>query len=79
MSVRPLPEAELAALSTKRLLAYRKRLLSLEDSAEKSDWDAAELSQLDPDLLRFKDDPAWNDVYAAVKRILAEREHIPRS
>lgn len=73
-SVRPLNVAALAALTTERLLAYRSRLLELEESASTSDLDEAEWAALDPALLPFKDEAAWIDTYASVKAVLAERE-----
>lgn len=75
-SVRPLGFAELDALPAERLLAYRSRLLSLQESAAKSDIDEAEMAALDPTLLYFKDQEQWIDTYAHVKTILAHREHL---
>jgi hypothetical protein len=74
--VRPLPVEVLEALSTERLMAYRAKLMSLEDSAEMSDHDDSELAGLPPGFLYFKQDPGWRDVYRALKSILADREHI---
>jgi hypothetical protein len=73
--VRPIPKSELPRLSTDRLLAYRKRLLSLEDSAESSDWDSDELSGLEPGFIRFKDEAEWIELYEEVIAILSSREH----
>ena len=78
-SVRPLPEAELVALPTQRLMACRERLLQLEESAAFSDWDEGELADLDPTSLHFKDDPAWSKLYGLVTGILSERKHVPRA
>lgn len=74
-SVRPLSLAQLEALTTERLLAYRSRLLSLEASASSSDLDGSEIGALDSDLLYFKTQPAWGDLYAHVRRVLAARGH----
>jgi hypothetical protein len=74
-SVRPFSQAQIPALSTHRLRAYRTRLLSLDDSAVRSDWDATELSALDQGFVRFKDDPVWSTLYGTVIAVLSEREH----
>ena len=74
-AVKAIAEEQLVTLTTQRLLAYRDRLLGLEDSAETSDLDPAELAALDRSLLHFKTDPRWGDLYDAVKRELARREH----
>jgi hypothetical protein len=71
-----LSDEALGSLTTERLLAYRKSLLSLEDSARTSDLDDAEVAALDPTFVYFKDDPARQDLYSAVKRALANREHV---
>ena len=74
--VRPVAAADLALLTTRRLLAYRARLLALEASAEVSDLAADELPRLDDRFIHFKDDARWVSLYNVVKVILAEREHI---
>lgn len=68
--------AQIEALTTERVLAYRSRLLSLQDSAMLSDLDEYELGALDPSLLYFKEQPEWVTLYADVKRVLATREHV---
>ena len=64
---------ELARLSEARLLAYRKKALSLENSPEESDYSAEELQSLDANYIWFKSDPRWKLAYeqvlAALKRI----------
>lgn len=75
-SVRPLDASALAALTTDRLLAYRSRLLELEDSASNSDLDGANYEAPDPSLIYFKADVRWAELYAAVKSLLAGREHV---
>jgi hypothetical protein len=76
--VRPIASAELEALSTKRLLAYRSKLLGLEESAALSDRGVGEVAALDPSFVYFKDQVEWQELYASVKRILADREHVER-
>ena len=75
--VRPIPVERLSTLTTPRLLAYRDRLLSLEESVEASDiqfdW---ELHALNPELMYFKSDARWLELYAAVKAELSRREHV---
>jgi hypothetical protein len=78
-AVRPLTVEDLEALTTPRLLAYRARLLELEDSRAGSDLNADELARLDPALLHFKDSPGWTELHGAVTAILSGREHVPRS
>jgi hypothetical protein len=75
-AVKPIAEEHFATLTTQRLLAYRDRLLGLEDSAETSDVDRAEVAALDRSLLHFKADPRWVGLYDAVKRELARRQHL---
>jgi hypothetical protein len=74
--VKPLSDQALASLSSERLLAYPKSLLSLEESATKSDLSEAGIAALDPTLVYFKDDPEWLGLYTAVKTLLDGREHI---
>ena len=58
-SVRPLTEAEISHLSPARLDAYRRKLQTLEESAESSDLDPLDRHSLDPALIYFKDDLRW--------------------
>ena len=74
--VRPLSIEELERLTTERLLAYRAKLLALEESAETSDLGPDEIASLPSGSLCFKQDPAWQRHYAGVKAILDAREHI---
>lgn len=69
-------EAELATWTTRRLLARLERLRYCEDSLARSDMSAAEAMGVEGIL--FKDTELWRDAYAALKRILAAREHVPR-
>ncbi|MEM1415003.1 MAG: hypothetical protein AAGH15_08885 [Myxococcota bacterium] len=73
--VRPVATRDLDGWPTKRLLALRTRLLRCEASLEESDVQDA--SELDPALIRFKDDPRWRPLYDAVIARLDEREHVP--
>jgi hypothetical protein len=57
-----LSPAELRHLTIERLLAYRKKALSLENSLEASDYRNV-VDQLDPAFVWFKDDPRWPLVY----------------
>lgn len=74
-----MPIDRLKVLPTKRLLAYRDRLLSLEQSASSSDLDDREVARLASDLVYFKDDPRWDALYASVRAILADRKHVDRT
>jgi hypothetical protein len=75
-SVRPLGPTDLQALTTERLLAYRSRLLELNDSAATSGLDESERAALDPTLLHFKNEANWIEAYATVKSILSTRRHV---
>jgi hypothetical protein len=77
-AVQPVSPADLAAWPTKRLLALRDRLLRCEANIEHSDLQGGEaLVRTDPSAIRFKDDPRWEELHAAVIRILNTREHVP--
>jgi len=75
-SVRPLAVEELDALTTERLLAYRAKLLALEESVDASDLDPDEAAALPAGFLYFKQDPAWQEHYASLKAILGGRAHV---
>ena len=75
-SVRPLDASALEALTTERLLAYRSRLLELEESVNTSDLVGMERDSLDPSLVYFKDEVKWVELYGIVKSILDNREHV---
>jgi hypothetical protein len=75
--VRPVITAQLARMTTSRLLAFRDRLLALEDDGVTSDLEPRELKALDPDLLFFKSDGRWKALYDAVRGELSQREHVP--
>jgi hypothetical protein len=75
--VRPLDD--LSARPTRQLLALRDRLLRCEASLAASDVRPADAArEIDPDTIRFKDDPRWTAMYEAVKAELATREHVAR-
>jgi hypothetical protein len=74
--VKPLDGELLSTLPAKRLLAYRDRLLSLEESPEESDCYEDEIRGLDPALIWFKSDSRWKDLYDQVRALLAKAEHV---
>ena len=73
--VKPVVPAELAAMPTRQLLALRDKLLACEESLAASD---AGPDEIDPATIRFKDDPRWAPLHAAVNAELSTREHVPR-
>ncbi len=76
--VNPLSSEELAGLTTRRLLAYRKKVLALESSAELSDLEDAEMAELEPGYVYFKESSEWADLNAVLTAVLQGREHIDR-
>ena len=60
-----LTPAQLEKMNTKRLLAYKKRLLKCHEQPASSSEVA-------------KSSPAWQTTYDAVRAILATREHIEK-
>ena len=64
--LRILSPQELRGLTTQRLLSYRKKCLSLENSPEESDYDPNEVTTLDATYIWFKSDPRWGELYANV-------------
>ncbi len=62
-----LSDEELSLLSVDRLLEYRKKALSLENTLLASDY-VEVAKDLDPEFIWFKDDPRWQELY---NRILA--------
>jgi hypothetical protein len=75
--VKPIDNVVIDKLSTKRLLAYRDRLLTLEESPELSDLESDEISSLDSTYIWFKSDPRWREIYDQVINTLGRRENIP--
>ncbi len=70
-----LTDDELNLLSIDRLLAYRNKALSIENSLTASDY-ADTAKNLDPEFIWFKDDPRWQNVY---NRILSVLKTKPRN
>jgi hypothetical protein len=61
-------------MTTDRLHAYRRKLLSLQESPDLADVTAAELKETrDPAFLFFKDDPAWREQLRVLLEILHQR------
>lgn len=68
-----LTDDELLLLSVDRLLKYRKKALSIENSMIASDYvDTAK--DLDPKFIWFKDDPRWQDVYNRILAVLKNKQ-----
>ncbi len=72
--VSPVTTEDLARMVTRQLLALRDPLLACEESRARSD---ATPGEIDPASIRFKDDPRWAALHAAVKAELDTREHVP--
>jgi len=72
------PHSEGTQLTTERLLAYRRRLLTLEDSLATSDQEPFEVAEREPGYAYFKDTPEWRQTAATAKAILDERPHVER-
>lgn len=71
--LRILSPSELQHLNVDRLLEYRKKALSLENSLPASDYhDTA--GELDHTFIWFKDDPRWQLVYADILAELARKQ-----
>jgi hypothetical protein len=72
-----LTTTRLSSLTEERLLSYRKKALSLEDSPEDSDYSTDEVNSLDPNYIWFKSDPRWkpayDDILAALARLQSSR------
>ena len=61
----------LAHLTEPRLLAYRRKALSILNSADDSDYSPAEIATWDPSFIWFKSDPRWQGAYEMVLDELA--------
>jgi len=71
--LRILSPTELRHLTVERLLEYRKKALSLENSLAASDYhDTADT--LDEAFIWFKEDPRWQAVYADILAELARKQ-----
>lgn len=75
----PLTESALRKLSTPRLLAYQDRVRRLHE-APWNDPDKVYLDRNDPNRVAFshKDDPLYVAHRELLRRLLSEREHVPR-
>jgi hypothetical protein len=74
-AVSVLPFTALEKMTTKQLLARLARLRH-EDALERSDVAPADVA--DCSGILFKQDVQWRTAYTEVKRVLAQREHVPR-
>ncbi len=74
--VRLLSPDEMERLETPRLLEYRRKLLTLEESQQSSDWDEDDLAHIEPGYVYFKDSPRWAAAVDAAKRILGHRPNV---
>ncbi len=73
--IRALAPTELQRLTVKRLLAYRKQALCLENTLAASDYtDTAHT--LDTVYIWFKEDPRWQPLYDSILGELA-RKNMP--
>lgn len=71
--LRILKRSELRHLSVDRLLAYRKKALSLENTLADSDYqDVADT--LDSTFIWFKEDPRWQAVYDEILLELTSKQ-----
>jgi len=69
--LKPLSSEELLCLTKNRLLSYRKKALSLENSPDKSDYEPEEIEKLDHCYIWFKSDPRWKPHYDQILLALA--------
>ena len=70
--LRLLTKAELRHLTVARLLAYRKKALSLENTLGDSDYRDA--GKLDDTFVWFKEDPRWQSAYDDILAELARKQ-----
>ena len=80
-AIKPCTAASLVAMTTRQLLSQLSRLRECQERFAASDLAGQPLpSDYDPvSYFYFKDDPRWQQQYADVKSVLAEREHVARS
>ena len=65
-----LTKDQLEKLNTKRLLAYKKKLMNYSNNG-------CEFAECDcSDYMMSKSRPEWNEAYNNIKTILATREHV---
>jgi hypothetical protein len=62
---------QLHHLTEERLLAYRKKALSLANCPEDADYSKAEAQSLDANFIWFKSDPRWQPEYDQILEALA--------
>lgn len=65
---------QLQHLTEERLLAYRKKALSLANCPEDADYSPAEARLLDANYIWFKSDPRWKPVYDQILQALARMQ-----
>jgi len=71
--LRILTRSELRHLTVERLLAYRKKALSLENALAESDYRNT-AGELDGTFIWFKEDPRWQSVYDDILAELADKQ-----
>jgi len=69
-----LTKQELVKLNTKRLLAYKNKLMKFPETMD--EYVSVDLNYDPGDKDVSKSHPLWQEVYAVLKEILATREHI---
>lgn len=74
--IRALTPAELESLTVERLLAYRAKALSLENTLDGSDYRNI-VSTLDMTFIWFKDDTRWQPLYDDILSELARKQTQP--
>jgi hypothetical protein len=62
---------QLHHLREERLMAYRKKALSLANCPEDADYSPAEARLLDANYIWFKSDPRWKPAYDQIVEALA--------
>jgi len=74
-----LSKAEMEKLPTKRLLAYKTRLLKVRDyCCYCGDPSCPSKNEDEGEQVFDKTHPTWKATYAAVKEVLTTREHVER-
>jgi hypothetical protein len=64
--LRVLSREQLRRLTRSRLLAYRKKALSLENCPQESDYSPDEVNLLGDSFIWFKSDPRWQSAYELI-------------
>ena len=72
--LRVLSDEELSHLNETRLLSYRKKALSLENSHADSDYHDEDPQDWDPEYIYFKDDPRWKVAYESILATLSKSQ-----